>query len=69
MPTNPKKLRALVAAVAIGAALAALSPNLPRDGGPTAARGDARSTSDHAAQPMSMIERELVEATLRTYGY
>jgi hypothetical protein len=64
-----KKLRALVVAVSIGAALAALSPNLPRDGGATAAGGHTRSTSDHAGPPMSMIERELVDATLRTYGY
>jgi len=68
MPTHLKKLRALIVTVSIGTALAELSPNPPRDGGATA-RGDSRSTSEHAAQPMSTIERELVEATLRTYGY
>ena len=69
MHTHLKKLRAVVVAVSVGAALAALSLNLPRDGGATPVRGDSRSTSDHAAQAMSMIERDLVEATLRTYGY
>jgi hypothetical protein len=59
MPTHLKKLRAMFVAVSIGATLAALSPTSPRDG----------STSDHAAPPMSMIEGELVEATLRAYGY
>jgi hypothetical protein len=59
MPMHLKKFRALFVAVSIGAALAALSPTTPREG----------KTPDHAAPPMSMIEGELVDATLRTYGH
>jgi hypothetical protein len=69
MATNLKKPRALIVALGIGATLAALSPGVPRDGASAAVRADSQSASDHAAQPMSVIERELVEATLRTYGY